>query len=61
MFRRRAPCPNVLWCPTSYVVGWASFVNVAFIIDGFAKRTVGWRISRTPEAGFALEKVPYTR
>ena len=34
---------------------WGGFVHVAFIIDAFARRIVGWRVSRTAHAGFVLD------
>ena len=34
---------------------WAGFVYVAFVIDAFARRIVGWRVSRTAHAGFVLD------
>jgi transposase InsO family protein len=34
---------------------WAGFVYVAFVIDTFARRIVGWRASRTAHAGFVLD------
>jgi Integrase core domain len=34
---------------------WSGFVYVAFIIDAFARRIVGWRVSRTADAGFVLD------
>ena len=39
----------------TYVATWAGFVYVAFIIDVFARRIVGWRVSRTAHAGFVLD------
>ena len=33
----------------------AGFVYVAFVIDAFARRIVGWRASRTAHAGFVLD------
>jgi len=33
----------------------AGFVYVAFVIDTFARRIVGWRASRTAHAGFVLD------
>ena len=38
-----------------YVSTWAGFVYVAFVIDAFARRIVGWRVSRTAHAGFVLD------
>jgi len=34
---------------------WQSFVYVAFVIDTFARRIVGWRVSSTAHAGFVLD------
>ena len=39
----------------TYVATWAGFVYVAFVIDTFARRIVGWRASRTAHAGFVLD------
>ena len=47
-----APAPDMLWaCDFTYVPTWAGFVYVAFVIDTFARRIVGWRASRTAHAG----------
>jgi transposase InsO family protein len=52
----RAPRPNALWVSDfTYVATWAGFVYVAFVIDLFARRIVGWRVSRTAHAGFVLD------
>jgi putative transposase len=52
----RAPRPNVLWVSDfTYVATWAGFVYVAFVIDAYARRIVGWRVSRTAHAGFVLD------
>jgi transposase InsO family protein len=51
-----APAPNRLWVSDfTYVATWAGFVYVAFVIDTFARRIVGWRASRTAHAGFVLD------
>ena len=34
---------------------WAGFVYVAFVIDAYARRIAGWRVSRTAHAGFVLD------
>jgi transposase InsO family protein len=34
---------------------WQGFVYVAFVIDTFARRIVGWRVSRTAQASFVLD------
>jgi transposase InsO family protein len=52
----RAPAPNVLWVSDfTYVATWQGFVYAAFVIDVFARRIVGWRVSRTAHAGFVLD------
>ena len=52
----QAPAPNRLWVSDfTYVATWAGFVYVAFVIDAFARRIVGWRVSRTAHAGFVLD------
>ena len=51
-----APAPNRLWLSDfTYVATWSGFVYVAFIIDAYARRIVGWRVSRTAHAGFVLD------
>ena len=51
-----ASAPNVLWVSDfTYVAAWQGFVYVAFVIDVFARRIVGWRASRTANAGFVLD------
>jgi len=48
--------PNALWLSDfTYVATWAGFVYVAFVIDAFARRIVGWRVSRSMQAGFILD------
>jgi transposase InsO family protein len=52
----QAPRPNALWVADfSYVATWSGFVYVAFVIDAFARRIVGWRVSRSAHAGFVLD------
>jgi putative transposase len=51
-----AAAPNRLWVSDfTYVATWAGFVYVAFVIDIYARRIVGWRASRTAHAGFVLD------
>jgi putative transposase len=52
----RAPTPDMLRVSEfTYIVTWAGFVYVAFVIDTYALRIVGWRASRTAHAGFVLD------
>jgi transposase InsO family protein len=61
----KATRPNELWVSDfTYVSTWQGFVYVAFIIDVFARRIVGWRASSTPHTDFvldALEQALYER
>ena len=51
-----APRPNRLGVSDfTYVSTWAGFVYVAFVIDTFARRIVGWRASRTAHTDFVLD------
>jgi putative transposase len=51
----KANRPNALWVADfTYVATWAGFVHVAFVIDAFARRIVGWRVSRSTETSFVL-------
>ena len=57
--------PNALWvADLTYVATWRGLVYVAFVIDAFARRIVGWRVSnslRTDLALDALEQALYDR
>ena len=54
--RFRASRPNLLWVSDfTYVATWSGFVYVAFVIDAYARRIVGWRVSRSAHAGFVLD------
>ena len=75
---RKAPCPldhvnrhfkaerpNQLWVSDfTYVSSWQGWLYVAFVIDVFARRIVGWRVSRNMHTDFvldALEQALYAR
>jgi transposase InsO family protein len=50
------PCPDRLWVADfTYVSTWSGFIYVAFVIDAFARRIVGWRVSRSAHAQFVLD------
>ena len=52
----KAPAPNRLWVADfTYVATWAGFVYVAFVVDAYARKIVGWRVSKTAHAGFVLD------
>jgi transposase InsO family protein len=48
--------PSRLWVSDfTHVSTWTGFVYVAFTIDAFSRRIVGWRVSRTAHTGFVLD------
>ena len=48
--------PNALWvADLTYVASWRGLVYVAFVIDAFARRIVGWRVSNSLRSDLALE------
>jgi len=61
----RAERPNQLWVSDfTYVSTWQGWLYVAFVIDVFARRIVGWRVSTSMRADFvldALEQALYDR
>ncbi len=61
----KAQRPNQLWVADfTYVSTWQGFVYVAFVVDVFARRIVGWRVSTSMHTGFvldALEQALYAR
>lgn len=61
----RAERPNQLWVSDfTYVSTWQGWLYVAFVIDVYARRIVGWRVSTSMRADFvldALEQALYAR
>lgn len=52
----QASRPNQLWVADfTYVATWAGFVYVAFVIDVFARRIIGWRVARSMHAELVLD------
>jgi transposase InsO family protein len=48
--------PNALWVADfTYVSTWQGHLYVAFVIDVFARRIVGWKVSRTMRTDFVLD------
>ena len=48
--------PNQLWVADfTYVATWRGFVYVAFVVDVFARRIVGWRVSSSLRTDFVLD------
>ncbi|NLC36731.1 MAG: IS3 family transposase [Alcaligenaceae bacterium] len=63
--RFEADRPNRLWVADfTYVSTWQGWLYVAFVIDAYAKRIVGWRASSSMTTDFvldALEQAVYDR
>ena len=61
----KAERPNALWVADfTYVSTWQGFAYVAFVVDVFARKIVGWRVSRSARTDFvldALEQALYAR
>jgi transposase InsO family protein len=61
----KAERPNQLWVSDfTYVSTWQGWLYVAFVIDVFARRIVGWRVSSSMSTDFvldALEQALYAR
>ncbi|MBN8727243.1 MAG: IS3 family transposase [Xanthomonadales bacterium] len=52
----RTTRPNALWVSDfTYVSTWQGFVYVAFVIDVFARRIVGWKVSSSARTDFVLD------
>jgi transposase InsO family protein len=52
----QASRPNQLWVADfTYVATWSGFVYVAFVIDVFARRIIGWRAARSMRAELVLD------
>ena len=52
----QASRPNQLWVADfTYVATWAGFVYVAFVIDVFARRLIGWRVARSMPTELVLD------
>jgi transposase InsO family protein len=61
----QAERPNQLWVSDfTYVSTWQGWLYVAFVVDVFARRIVGWRVSNSMTTDFvldALEQALYAR
>ena len=61
----KADRPNQLWVSDfTYISTWQGWLYVAFVIDVFARRIVGWRVSSSMQTDFvldALEQALYAR
>jgi transposase InsO family protein len=61
----KASRPNELWVSDfTYVSTWQGWLYVAFVVDVYARRIVGWRVSSSMQTDFvldALEQALYDR
>ena len=52
----KADRPNALWVSDfTYVSTWQGMAYVAFVVDVFARRIVGWRVSGSMQTQFVLD------
>ena len=52
----KADRPNQLWVSDfTHVSTWQGWLYVAFVIDVFARRIVGWRVSSSMQTDFVLD------
>jgi len=52
----KATRPNQLWVADfTYVATWTGFVYVAFVIDVFARRVIGWRVAKSMQTDLVLD------
>jgi putative transposase len=48
--------PNQLWVADfAYVATWVGFVYVAFVVDVFSRRIIGWRVARSMHTDLVLD------
>lgn len=59
--RRFSPqAPNMLWVADfTYVSTWPGWVYVAFVIDAYARRIVGWRTAPTMTSQLVLDAIEH--
>ncbi|OSC22173.1 hypothetical protein B8W67_20100 [Mycolicibacillus koreensis] len=58
--RFNPPAPNVLWVADfTYVSTWSGWVYVAFVIDAYARRIVGWRSATTMTTQLVLDAIEH--
>ena len=56
--RFRPPAPNRLWVADfTYVATWSGMVYVAFVIDAYARRILGWRAATTMSTELVLDAI----
>ncbi len=58
--RFNPPAPNVLWVADfTYVSTWSGWVYVAFVIDAYARRILGWRTATSMTTSLVLDAVEH--
>jgi putative transposase len=59
--RRFAPAaPNRLWvADITYVSTWTGWVYVAFVVDAYARRIIGWRTSTSMTTALVLDAIEH--
>jgi putative transposase len=57
--RQFAPAaPNRLWvADLTYVSTWSGFAYVAFVVDAYARRILGWRVASTMSTSMVLDAI----
>jgi putative transposase len=54
------PAPNRLWvADLTYVSTWSGFAYVAFVIDAYARRILGWRVAATMATSMVLDAIEH--
>ncbi len=54
------PAPNRLWvADMTYVSTWSGFGYVAFVIDAYSRRIVGWRTATTMTSSLVLDAIEH--
>lgn len=52
------PAPNRLWvADLTYVSTWSGFAYVAFVVDAYARRILGWRVASTMATSMVLDSI----
>jgi putative transposase len=52
------PAPNRLWvADLTYVSTWSGFAYVAFVVDAYARRILGWRVAGTMATSMVLDSI----
>lgn len=54
------PAPNRLWVADfTYVPTWTGMVYVAFVIDAFARKIIGWRVAKSMKTALVLDALEH--